>query len=554
MVKTIYLEYDEEVLSVLQKIRKSGTDEIRLVIPKEARLFRNLTGLRLLRREAEKYQKTLSIATADERGRLLVTRSGLSLASSAMETKSDFETNSLPATGRKGAMGDIMLRPVKPLKTAQAKPLPQTPVSLPSKNRNSEIQPEKDLEALIGPKETSPKIKLPEPVKLPRLSYKFTVLPAVAVVLILAVLGFFVLPAASVTVVPRTEPITRDLEMQVDSSSPVADVQNLTIPGKRDTQEISMSQDYPATGVKNIGEKASGFVTLYNFSKNSLILRSSTTRLEAGGKIFYFLQDVGSIKPTARIGTDLQVDQSSLIDPVPIVAGGSGEDYNFPTGTRFEIYNEVFGHQAEVLYAINANPIAGGTNKEIKILSATDVEQARADLSLKIAGKMRMDLGQTATSEVKLLDNAYVLQVKEESLSKKINDETDSFTLSQKTLATALLFNEQDVRDLIVERIVRLLPENKYLLPEQQQKLTEQFVSLDISGGVGTLRAHFESQVRYQINADFLVRGLPGKTPTQVKEILLARPEISDVTVSLSPFWVKTVPRFNSKIHFKVQQ
>ncbi|MCL5435796.1 MAG: hypothetical protein M1275_01825 [Patescibacteria group bacterium] len=71
---------------------------------------------------------------------------------------------------------------------------------------------------------------------------------------------------------------------------------------------------------------------------------------------------------------------------------------------------------------------------------------------------------------------------------------------------------------------------------------------------MGTLRAHFESEVRYQINADFLMQSLPGKTATQVKEILLSRPEISDVSVFFSPFWVKSVPKFGNKIDFKIAQ
>jgi hypothetical protein len=263
---------------------------------------------------------------------------------------------------------------------------------------------------------------------------------------------------------------------------------------------------------------------------------------------------VGSIRPTARIGTDLEIDQSSLIDPVPIVAEGAGEDYNLPPNSRFEIYNEVFGHQPDVLYAINANPISGGTNKEVKIVSAADIERARADLKLKIGEQVRKSLAEAAAADVKLLDNAFTVAVKEEKISRQINEEAESFELAQKAEVIALAFSEQDVRDLIVERIVRLLPQNKYLLPAEQQNLTEQFVSLDFGGGVGTLRAHFESAVRYQINVDFLTQTLPGKTASQVKEILLSRPEISDVSVSFSPFWVKSVPKFGNKIDFKIQQ
>lgn len=550
MAKTIYLEYDEEVLSVLQKMRNNAEAEVVLVVPKDARLFRNLTGLRLLKQEAEKYQKSLTVATADERGRMLVKRAGIPVQSSVGSAAPPDRPGSTRLRRGASGMGDIFIRPVKPPSNALSKsPAPPVPAAL-----KPVSPPASELEELIGPKEESSNIKLPEPVKIPHLPFRYTVLPALVFLAILFVLAVFILPKATVKVVPRTEPITRDLEMQVDSSVAVPDVQNLTIPGKRFTQEVSSNGTYPATGVKNVGEKASGFVTLYNFSKNSLILKSATTRLEANGKSYRFLQDVGSIRPTARIGTDLEIDQSSLIEPAPIVAEGAGGDYNFPAGTHFEIYNEVFGHQPDILYAVNANPIAGGTNKEVKIVSAADIEGARTDLKSKIGEQVRKSLAESASADVKLLDNAFTVSVKEEKSSRQAGEEAESFDLAQKAEVTALAFAERDVRDLIVERIVRLLPENKYLLPTEQQSLSEQFVSLDLGGGVGTLRAHFESEVRYQINADFLMQSLPGKTATQVKEILLSRPEIADVTVSFSPFWVQSVPKFGNKIDFKIAQ
>lgn len=544
MPRTIYLQFDEEIISALQKIRRTGDPEIIMVVPTGAKLFRNLTGLKLLKREAEKYEKTFFLATADERGRLLAARAGISLATQPLASPAGVAA----AVAKKPAltrMGDIVMRPLK--STLPEKVKVETPLKA--------VAQTTELVDLIGPQSGSAAdIKVPEPVRIPMPPLRYTLLPAVVVVLILALLAVFVLPSADIIVKPRTEPVTRDLEVQVDSKVGVPDVSNLTIPGKIITDQVSVSKTYAATGVKNTGEKASGFVTLYNFSKTTLILRKGTTRLEAKGKVYYFLQDVGNIRPTGRIGADLEVDQSSLVDPVPIVAADSGEDSNLPAGTRFEIYNEVFGHQPQALYATNGNPVAGGTNKQLKIVSAADIEAARQDLKDLLVSKFRESVKQKLTPDSQLSDNAFATSVVEEKIAPLVNSEAENFSLSQTANITALAYDESDVRDLIVERIVRLLPENKYLLPAQAQRLSAQFVSLDLAGGIGTLRAHFESEVRYQINADFLSRSLPGKSATQVKEILLARPEIQDVQVKLSPFWVNTVPRFGNKINFKIQQ
>ncbi|MEK9180904.1 MAG: hypothetical protein AAB871_01580 [Patescibacteria group bacterium] len=544
MPRTIYLAFDEEVISALQKIRKAGSDDIILVVPKGARIFRNLTNLKLLREQAQKFQKKLTLATADEKGRVLATRAGLVLNTDAAVLKEEIAKSSILVTnGPRRPLGDIV--PRKPIATAPV-------VSVESKP----LETKEELSSLIGPKSQSRAIELPQKIKQtdkPKKNFlKYLVIGTAVVFLVAGTLLFYVLPQAEILAAPRSEPVTRDLELLVDSQAAMPDAQNLSIPGKKITEEISDEGEYPTTGIKNIGEKASGFVTLYNFSKNTLILKKTTTRLEANGKVYYFLQDVGNIRPTARIGTDLEIDPTSLIDPVPIVAAEAGEASNLPAGTRFEIYNEVFGHKAELLYAINGNPIAGGTNRQVKIISEADVKAARADLAKKVAAEMMEQMKGKLSADSRLADNAYGVEIMEESLSKPVGEEAENFKLTQKIKINALVYDEKDVRDLIVERIVKLLPENKYLLSEGEQNLSSQFVSLDLSAGSGTLRAHFESRIKYRVNPEFLVKSILGKNETQVKEILLSRPEIEDLKVNFYPFWVKSVPRFESKVNFKV--
>lgn len=549
MPRTIYLEYDEEILSVLQKIKKAGDDEVIVVAPKGARILRSLTTLRLLKEQSERLNKALTFTTADEKGRILARRAGLNVVEGIPPASSTPFSRPVSPVMRTRGMGDIAIRPLRAeIKKEKRVFIPQ------SKKLVKKDQPEKQLSELIGPKTISPEVKIVQRKTSSHFVWKFVVAPLAILVIVLGIFALYILPKAMVTVVPRTEPVTRDLEILVDSQSQSAlpDNKTYTILGKKMTEELTEAKDYPATGVKKIGEKASGFVNLYNFSKTSLILKSGTTRLEAKGKIYYFLQDIGSIRPTARIGSDLEIDPSSLIEPVPIVAADAGEDYNLPAGTKFEVFNEVFGHQPDVLYAVNANPIAGGTNKEVKVVSDADVKTARDDLSKIFIEKFRSLMKDKLASGFKLADHAFNIEIEQETVTPPVGTQKDQFQLSQKVKVNVLVYNESDVRDLIVDRITHLLPEEKYLLPESQQTLTADFVSLDLGAGAGTLRAHFESAIRYRIDVSFLSKSLLGKTETQVKEILLARPEVEDVKVNLWPFWVKTVPPFENKLTIEV--
>ncbi|OGE80204.1 MAG: hypothetical protein A2826_01705 [Candidatus Doudnabacteria bacterium RIFCSPHIGHO2_01_FULL_43_23] len=542
-MKKLYLNFDEEVMSALQKIKKSGEDELVLVVPKGARIFRSTTALRLIRQQAAKLRKTIKVSTADERGKVLVKRAGIILAT---------HTEEIPfaavAQRQKRSIEDIRVTPRQIVKSEALKIDEDDAI----KSRNKLTEPEEELSDLIGPGSSDSEIKIPKVIKVPLSSYRYTFISVFLILVAVLVIIFYILPSATVVVTARSEPLARDLEILVDSQTTVPDIQNLLVPGQRIEEERDYSGEYPATGSKKVGKPASGFVTIYNFSNNNLILRAATTRLEVEGKVYRLLQDVTRLAPTGKTPSG-DIDPNTLVNPVPVSADDPGSDFNAPAGTRFEIINEVFGHQPEILYAQNANPVSGGNDDEVAIVSEQDIENARASTTVAVLALLEKQLSDKLGEEISLPPTAATVEVLDESISHKAGAEVSRFSLSQKLLIKALIYNKSDVKEIMKERIVRLLPENKTLV-SSDEVIEAEFVSLDLSAGAGTLHAHYESSIIYKINEDFLKRSLKGKSITEAKEILLARPEIDQVDVLLSPFWVRKIPRFESKLTFNTSQ
>src|SRR3989344_9141757 len=98
--------------------------------------------------------------------------------------------------------------------------------------------------------------------------------------MVLFVLGYVFLPAAEVRVWARSEPVTRDVEIKLDKSLPEPDLATMSVPAISLDREVSGSKNFPASGSKNVGKSASGFVSIYNFSKTALVLKSQTTTLK----------------------------------------------------------------------------------------------------------------------------------------------------------------------------------------------------------------------------------------------------------------------------------
>lgn len=77
MSQTFYIEADEEIISVIGRLRKSGAEENIFVFPKRALVLQSIVNLRLFQREAEKLGKKIIIVTQDEIGRNLAGKAGI---------------------------------------------------------------------------------------------------------------------------------------------------------------------------------------------------------------------------------------------------------------------------------------------------------------------------------------------------------------------------------------------------------------------------------------------------------------------------------------------
>jgi len=77
MPQTFYVTQDEEILSIVGRLRSSELLENVFVIPKRALVLQSIVNLRMLSREAEKSGKQVVIVTQDENGRRLAEKAGL---------------------------------------------------------------------------------------------------------------------------------------------------------------------------------------------------------------------------------------------------------------------------------------------------------------------------------------------------------------------------------------------------------------------------------------------------------------------------------------------
>jgi hypothetical protein len=81
MRKIIYVEIDEEVTSIYDRVKRVKQKDIFLVVPRKAILFQSVVNLRILKSKMEKDEKVLHLITTDRVGRHLADQIGLAVHS-----------------------------------------------------------------------------------------------------------------------------------------------------------------------------------------------------------------------------------------------------------------------------------------------------------------------------------------------------------------------------------------------------------------------------------------------------------------------------------------
>lgn len=544
-MRVVKLKKTDDIADVIRTIKGLKDRDVVFEMEKGSSLLSSSANLKLIKKTGEVMGKKIRVRTDDQMGRVLALKA---------EVLEESESEELQGTLKSASK--VRRSDVKPRFSDIRRPS-KIPVAVPVAAKK--IKPQPIVEDSIEdeeptfPEEVDEEIAPVKPVRKSRRSFaKYFVIGMV--VLVLAVFALAVLlPTATITIYARSEPITRDLEVTVDKSAQAVDENSLVVPGTVITRDVSQTKTFDATGSKQVGTKASGSVTLYNFTKNTLTLKASTTTLVANGKKFFFTKDVTGLRPTAQIGSgeEMEVDNSTLIPPVAIVAETPGDEYNINANTKFTIVNAALGNQN--VYGTNTNPLTGGTSRTVKVVSQKDLDNAVALLTDSVASAAETDLNSENTNaDLTILSNGVNKEVLAKTANKNVNDEADSFDMTMIARVSGLAFKNSDVEKIMVDKINAVLSNDKYILPDAKGNLSDTtYKSVDLTKGSGVLSAHYETVVAYKVDTNNLPKLLAGKNPGEIKEILLAKPEIDRVDVEFAPFFVNKAPKLNGKIYIK---
>ncbi len=273
----LYLEADEEITSIVDRLKATTAQNIALVIPKRATLLQSIVNLKLLKKQGEDLRKELSLVTTDRMGRNLAAQVGLTVYQKIEQR--DIPIKKKPPMKRPTYFGRIGYKETtrKPLTVFERdkKRIPFVDLSLRQKKNNgitipvtrkpapesftpkkivSDISPEKVKEMdTVTPKTPGVfghKMKSAKNF-VGKLNFKILGGCIFLGLLVLAFVAFLILPSAIVKANLNTEDLNYNLGIKIKSDVTEVNFEKNIIPGQLvdNTQEIE--ENFEATGKKD---------------------------------------------------------------------------------------------------------------------------------------------------------------------------------------------------------------------------------------------------------------------------------------------------------------
>lgn len=558
----IYVDVDDEITTIIDKVNGSPAKVVALVLPKRAGVFQSVVNMKLLKRRAEAAKKHLVLITSEAGLMPLAGLAGVHVAqtlqskpeiptASAMHAdtdpdeeesaslQEDFDPQSsadVPVGALAGAGAAVgTLPPIgqandedtieldNTAKTKKQAGLKNKPLALSSAAAANK--------ALTGAKDKKPNIP-----NFKRFQKRLLIGGLVLVLLIAGwIVANNVLPKATVTIRTDSSDIDARFDMTLDATATAVNVEQRLVPAQSKQEQKSNTQTVPATGQENKGEKAEGAVRMTatmcapNIAQPADI--PAGTGITSGGNT-YLTQTTATFSYNGAAGSCVRYVSTANIE---IVALKGGQSYNTANDASFTVNAMITGQ----------GQATGGTDNIVKVVQQSDIDGAKQ----KLTASQNEDAIKTQLQSRLKEDGLFPLTATffagqpNSNVSSNVGDEAENVTVTQSTTYTMFGAKESDIAKLVADNLDGKYDKSKQGIMEDGVTKATYAVPTAGAGPKLAVNTNLTATVGPKLKADEVAKQIVGMKSGEVRDTLKANPGVTDVTVSYSPFWVTSAPK-----------
>lgn len=578
--KVLYVDLDEEITTLFERIERLPYREVYLVVPERAILFQSAVNLTLLKSKVEGLEKTLSLITSDPIGIKLAHQAKVVVydqlqAPTAPRSKKtevkrgDEEEDPTLARPIAAAVNELRDDPPERLKekklsifeivkrTKQQNPFSFRAVAA----RWSQYQKNKQLN------------KAPSRFALGAPSAKTLGTLVAASVVVLLFISYIALPGATVIVTPQSDVLEQSVNITLANASVYGTKPSLGTTGHvlayfPIETTIEKTLTYSATGQIFNGTNAKGAVTLINERDTPWQLVAFTRLQTEEGLIFRTQQQVTVPRATPQgfgtVEVDVVADETDAYERVVGERGNIGPSSFVLPGLREDSRKELYGRSSA--------PMTGGSTVVTLKIRQEDLDAAEdllrhqlesaAETSLLQEVERRNELNAT---NLQLLTGGRSIQRAEPSISIPtylVEALQDSFEVKGSIKVTGYGFDQNEFEKILRDELTQRKSPDKVLLTIDPSSVVYEIFELEKTSSQIKLTATIKGIEAYDFNPENdngarlikkIKEHISGKPIREAEDYIQNLSEINSVTIKSWPVWAPTIPTVLENIEIEIE-
>lgn len=528
----IYIDTEDDITAIIGKVKAANAKIVALVPPKRIGAIQSAVNLKLVHRAAEQADKRLVIISNNAALMALAGSAGIPVAKNL---QSKPELAEIPAL--EVDEGEDIIDGTAPVEKAVSSGTDASVAAVEAIEASDGMSKKAATAGALGTAAIAKaKAKIPD---FNTFRKKLFIIIAAAMVLIGGLIWALIFaPTAHIAVTARTSDVA--LNTQVNLASNVStSLKEGTIALATKTTKKDVSITVPATGKKDVGEKATGAVkfSTNNISNLGTTIPAGTTLTSSGGSTY-----------TTDTAVTMTISNYTGA-PSGITATQSGTKYNGATGS-------MSGTPSGISATITATT-TGGTDKTITVLQQSDIDTVSDKiLSSSDSDAARAALKKQFGSDYIVLDSSFKSDQSAVKASPAVGEEVAS---GNATLAGSVVFSMSAVSTGEMEKFLTAYFEQS-IDGKTSQKIYDNgvkavsFTNVNATAGGFSANITTNGKIGPKIDENALREYAKGKRFGEIQSYAQTISGIEGVKVDFSPFWVTSAPNDVKRItvEFKV--
>jgi len=495
-MKKIYIQIDDEINTIVEKLQRENETSLIFIVPKKALLTSSVINLKLLAKEADRFKKNIVVISDEKRARTLAEKVGF---------KSYEKVEYLPQT-----------RVLKIKKNITEKPVfAPAPLEIPPRFSDKFY----DL--------------FDRAIKRLKTMGPVTAFLAFSLVLILIIV-FIVLPTATITAHIKARTIPYQSTVRIDKNVTNADFEKNYVPGIVMSHELSDTEVYSSTGQINVGENATGTLSIQNNGDYDFGLISGTRFSAKNGSLIF----------TATSSTHIYPFKTAN---VPVIASQGGTSSNLKAGERFVI---VLLPNLN-LTITNLSDFSGGTDEYISFIQQKDINNGIKLLKKKIIENGISQIKNKLTSGKQLVNDSIQTKIIAKKINAKVGEKKSTFTVSESISFYAIAFDTESVIDITLDELSNTVPTSSRILDTGRSSVVIKPISINKKAGFLILNVNLTAVIAPVVRKEDIMDAVLSQNKETGENNVRSISNIENFEIQFWPPFIKRFPSLESRLKIK---